>query len=390
MNYAQVFPNAFVAFSSLGLTNIMITRLVQKTENSETDLLGTGFTLKLLSGSLCYAIATGGAYFIYKDDYELQILIYLLSVVLIFQSFDVIDMFFQANVLTKHSVWAKTLAFAISSSLKLYFLIVHASLTAFAITMVLELLLGTIFLCWFYKVQTGISVTKWKFKFLIAEDLLKTSWPLIISDLLIFTYMRLDQFMIQQMVGSKELGIYSAALRLSEAWYFLSFALTNSFYPSIAILWHTNQEKFYENYQKLITRLTALSTFVAFGISVLAPFLVQFIYGSNYYGVSPILAIHVWTGLPIFLGVGCSNLYILKNLQKFNIVRSLTGAAINIILNYWLIPLYGALGASYATFVSQLFASVLLNAFFSSTRPILLLQLRAIRNVFSLNMASIR
>ncbi|RYC71472.1 flippase [Spirosoma sordidisoli] len=390
LNYAQIFPGAFVAFASLGLTNVIITKLIQLKGSSQAELLGTGFALKLISGTLCYTLAISAAYFLHSDDGYLQLLIYILSTILIFQSFDVIDMFFQANVLAKKSVWAKTLAFILSASLKLYFLTIKASLVAFALTVVLDLLFGLLFLCWFYKLETGFSITHWRFSTALARELLKSSWPLIISDLLIFAYMKLDQFMIQQLVGSTELGMYSAAMRLSEAWYFLAGALTNSFYPSIASYWKINEEKFYELYQKLISRLAAISIVVALGISLSASTIAYIVYGSSYSGVGPILAIHVWTGVPIFLGVGCSNLYILKNIQKYTVFRSLTGALVNVALNYWLIPIYGAIGASFATFISQLFASVLFNAMTPLTRSIFRLQYKAVKNVLLLNFSSVR
>lgn len=390
LNYAQAFPSALIAFANLGLTNILITHFVQNATYEKRDLIGTGFMLKLLSGSICYLLIVAISYFIYYDNQRLQILIYLVSSLLIFQSFEVIDMFFQAKILAKKSVWAKTLAFFISSALKFYFLINQADLSAFAFTIVVELGLSTLFLSYFYTKETGIKLTQWRFDRQLALKLLKASWPLIFSDFLIFLYMRLDQIMIQQMVGSKELGLYSAALRLSESWYFLASALTNSFYPGIAALWQSNEKIFYEQYQKLINRLAIIALSVALFVSLFSSILVRFIFGSNYDGVASILSLHVWTGIPIFLGVGCSNLYILKNIQKYTIIRSAVGATINVALNWWLIPIYGALGASAATFVSQLFASFLFNAFSNSTRPIFDLQLNALKNIIFFKFSSIR
>lgn len=60
------------------------------------------------------------------------------------------------------------------------------------------------------------------------------SWYLIISGLMITLYMRLDQVMLGYMFPNKGvLGIYSAAVRIAEMWYFVPMAVITSFRPVI-------------------------------------------------------------------------------------------------------------------------------------------------------------
>ncbi|EMG08508.1 hypothetical protein LEP1GSC151_0155 [Leptospira interrogans serovar Grippotyphosa str. LT2186] len=50
----------------------------------------------------------------------------------------------------------------------------------------------------------------------------------------------------------------------------------------------------------------------------------------------------------------------------------------NIVLNYFLIPLYGIKGAAIATVISQFIASTLFNLFFKRTREIFFIQLESV------------
>lgn len=46
-------------------------------------------------------------------------------------------------------------------------------------------------------------------------------------------YLKIDQLMIGQMSGAKELGVYAVAARLSEVWYFFPVAIASSFFPQL-------------------------------------------------------------------------------------------------------------------------------------------------------------
>jgi len=67
----------------------------------------------------------------------------------------------------------------------------------------------------------------------------------------------------------------------------------------------------------------------------------------------------------------------LENRQASITLRVLIGVVINIVLNYLLIPQYGAIGAAYATIVSQFFTSVMLLLLFKSSRKYFFWQIQS-------------
>jgi PST family polysaccharide transporter len=78
------------------------------------------------------------------------------------------------------------------------------------------------------------------------------------------------------------------------------------------------------------------------------------------------------------MGAAITNWFIAEGRQGELMLRSVLGAALNIVLNLGLIPAYGARGAALATLVSQTFAYVFANALFPSTRPLFRMQMRAL------------
>jgi O-antigen/teichoic acid export membrane protein len=108
---------------------------------------------------------------------------------------------------------------------------------------------------------------------------------------------------------------------------------------------------------------------VAIVISFILKPLVVFLYGCIYAAAGVILALHIWAGLFVFMRSLLSKWLLAEELDVFSLVTHGVGAVINVVLNYWLIPLYQGQGAAIATLVSYAFASYIVLFFHSSTWP---------------------
>ena len=80
---------------------------------------------------------------------------------------------------------------------------------------------------------TSGNIGLWRWKWEVARELLKDCWPLIFSGVLVSIYVNIDQVMIKEMIGVKNVGLYSVATRLSTVWYFIPIAVTDSIFPAI-------------------------------------------------------------------------------------------------------------------------------------------------------------
>ena len=105
-------------------------------------------------------------------------------------------------------------------------------------------------------------------------------------------------------------------------------------------------------------------------VSIFSGFIITNLYGKAFAEAAPILTIHVWAAVFVFLGVAQGPWNIAEGYMKLSLQRTLIGAVCNIALNLYLIPHYKGLGAAVATLISQALSAYILNAFDTRTRTI--------------------
>ena len=376
-NYAAAFVALFSTCASLGLPSLIIREIANEPEKKE-QILGTTFWLQLLGGIATLLLAITTISILRHDDPVTIGLVSILASVSIFQAFDTIDLWFQSQVNSKYTVLAKNAAFLVVTLFKILLINIHAPLLSFAWATLAEAAIGSVGLIYCYKLQ-GYFISMWKWDFHVAKKLLRESYPLIFSGMAVVIYMKIDQIMLGEMIGSQSVGIYSAATRISEIWYFIPTAIASSISPAIFSAKKEGDEiLYYRRIQQLLRLLSKIAIIIAVPMSFLSGDVVTILFGSEYSAAGPILAIHIWAAVFVFMGVGTSSWFIAEGLTYLTFRRSLIGAAINIILNFVLIPMYGGIGAAIATVISQAFASFISNAFNLKSRKIFLIQLKSL------------
>lgn len=379
-NYAIAIVGLFIPFAKLGLDNIVIRNLARDI-SSKNETLGTAFILKLVSSIVTFFITLGVVIFSTHSDspnyQETLLIVGIVATGTMVQSFDIIDYWFQSQVQSKYSVWARNVAYVLMNGVKIVLIQMKAPLVAFAIAMVVEYMLSAIGMIVAYRL-TGNLIKAWQVRLRYAKSLLKDSWPLILSGIVIMIYMRIDQVMLGQMVGDESVGIYSAAVKISELWYFVPGAIVNSVFPIIVQAKEISEEVYYKRLQQLFTIVSILAYAVAIPVTFLATPIVTLLYGNNYAEAGAILNVHIWAGLFVSLGVARETWITTEGLMKFSAATAAAGAVVNIVLNYFFIPQYGGLGAAIATVIAQIVSAYAVGAFYPPTRKIFLHQTKAI------------
>lgn len=98
-SYAQSFVALFAAIATLGLDGIVVRELV-KDENRRDELIGTSFWLKLM-GAIAVLLLLAIAINFTSNDHYTNVLVFIIASATIFQAFNVVDFYFQAQVLSK-------------------------------------------------------------------------------------------------------------------------------------------------------------------------------------------------------------------------------------------------------------------------------------------------
>lgn len=365
LSYALSFIALFSAVATLGLDQIIIRSLVQNLETKK-NILGTAFLLKI-AGSLSLLVIIYIVMQLSTGDNRTMPLIMILALAYLFQSFNVIDYYFESQVIAKFSSCAKFSAMFGSSMLKVWLIWIQAPLLWFAWAFVLENALIAIFLIIFYNVKK-LRIYRWRFKKKLAFDFLHDSWPLILSSLAIMVYMRIDQVMIKELLDSKSVGNYAAAVKISEAFYFIPLAINSSLFPAIIKLKQDDKRLYLSRLQKLYDLMTWLGISIALPTTIFADYLISFLFGEQFLSAAGVLKIHIWACVFVFLGNACAKWFLAENLHKYFLYRTLSGAILNVILNLALIPEFGITGAAFSTVISYFLAFYLSMAFFKSSR----------------------
>jgi O-antigen/teichoic acid export membrane protein len=378
-SYAIAFASLFSSIAKLGLGGIVVRDLVKEPEQRDR-YLGTAFWLKLMGAILMLGIVAI-AMQLSSSDQLTNLYILIIASGAIFQSFEVVDFYFQSKVLSKFVSICKMTQLFISSLLKLYFIFTGAELIYFVLITLVDQITLSLSLYIAYRFQK-LGSFYGHFNTAIAKRLLKDSWPLIFSGLLVTIYMRIDQIMIKEMLGAQEVGLFAAAVRLSEVWYFIPSIITASLFPSIVNAKKNSQAMYLQRLQKLSTLMTWLAIVIALPMTFASDLVVSLLYGHYYQGAGAVLAIHIWGAVFVFLGVASGVFFTVENYTKKSLYRTSLGALSNILLNLVLIPRYGINGAATATLLSQFIANFLYDFFDTSVRDLVFIKIKALFPIY--------
>jgi O-antigen/teichoic acid export membrane protein len=188
----------------------------------------------------------------------------------------------------------------------------------------------------------------------LAKEILKNSWPLMLASAAGFIYLRIDQVMIGAMMGNYEVGLYAAAVKLVEVWYFIPVIICASLFPAIVNAKKTSVEMYRRRLKNLYILMIVISVAIAVPVSLLAKPITYILFGNGYLESVNILRIYIWSSVGFFLGMAVSQYLMAEDLIKTIFWLNFLAMLINIFLNLIFIPAFGLLGAAWATSISYL------------------------------------
>jgi O-antigen/teichoic acid export membrane protein len=371
--FAIAFLSIFQAFAALGLDNVVVRQIAQAPESANT-VLGTALTLRLVASSLSLMLATLVGFIIYRDDLKTLVILLLVASGIIFQSADIIDLWFQSQSESRRTVVAKAVAYACAAVIKVGLIIRGAPLWAFAAAQSTELAISAAALCFSYrhfKVQRP-----WLWQASTARALMTQSFPFLLSGLSIVVYLKSSQLFISQLLDQRALGLYSTAQVLSELWYFLPMTIATSVAPAIARRKVVSALAYSSAMQWIFGFMWVLSIVLSTLICLNASWIVTLLYGKAYDGAAAVLAVHTFTLIPVSIGVIQSLWLVNENKGRIAIYQTLAGAVLSMSLSFLLIPKFGIVGGAVAMLSSQIIQAFVVCSLFAPA--LLRLQFRSL------------
>lgn len=351
LNYSIAFVGIFSFIASLGVDGILNRELI-KTPEKRDELLGTAFRLKLIGGAIAFCL-TILSVILFQSNYLIKLLVVLFSFTFITQSMGVISIYFQSEVKSKNNVKAIIVATIITSILKIAVILLDKGVIWLVFVFTLDSLWYGVGIVRAYK-HSGLKIKSWHFNNTLAKDMLKNSWPLMLASAAGFIYLKIDQVMIGYMLGNYKVGIYAAAVKLVEVWYFLPVILCSSLFPAIINAKKTSIEIYKFRLENFYILMAIIPIVMAIPITLLAKPIIQIIFGSGYLESVNILRIYAWSSFGLFLGWAMNQYLMSENLVKTIFWLNFTAMVVNIVLNLIFIPKFGLIGSAWATLVSYL------------------------------------
>ncbi|MBU2569374.1 MAG: flippase [Gammaproteobacteria bacterium] len=376
LNFATAFVGLFSAISVLGLQSIVVRDLVRDPQCRD-ETLGTAAVLQFVGGLLAYGFIIAAIFWMRADDQLSKTLVAILGATMLFKASDVAMYWFESQVQSKYTVWVQNGVFLIFTGINVALIMNNAPLIAFAWVMTTQALIVALSLLIVLGLR-GPGLRLLQARMSRAKSLLADSWPLFLSSIAVMIYMKIDQIMLGQMIGDEAVGIYSAAVRISEVWYFVPMSIVGSVFPAILEAKKRSEVQYIQRLQRLYDFVVAITATCAIPLWILSDLIILFLFGDAYSDSAQILSIYIWNAVLVAMGTARGKWLITENLQKLGFLYIGVSMLVNVTGNFLLIPQYGGSGAAWATLFSTLTATLIAPGFFKKTRISSLMLLRSL------------
>lgn len=327
--------------SSLGLQGILVREFVLNKDNMArviSSALSARLAFGLFSAALTLVVMM-------KLESSSLILIVIISFGLVFNAFEVFDLYFQAEGRSDVGAKIRLVCLVVFAIAKLLIVIFSSSLILLACAYALEYVGIGLYLYRHYRFKRPSLV---KPQFAVMKGLISKSWPLILSGFGMMVYVKVDQIMVESYLGSASVGHYAVAAQLSEVWWFIPNAIMTVLFPIIL----TARQGGGTKWQEIMNLLFLVGFGTCLAVYLMSNYLVPLLYGEEYAETISILQVYIWSTLFVFLRAGVSKWIIAEELYTLSLISHLLGAFFNVFLNILLIPMWGTEGAAFATLLS--------------------------------------
>ncbi len=365
LNYLVSIIALILPFIQLGSDNILFNRIAKKPLSGMTLMIASLRIKFILFLFFSIGLFIWASQTLPADKTKILVILLISS---FFTLRDIYKLYYDATLASKINLVINNTALVIFVGLNLAFVHFQLDLTWFAgsvaVRTLLPYLVRKVIFSRGHMAKRYARQKPLKLKYLKFYNiyLLKVGLPLAVSGLAIVIYTRIDQIMLAKFIGYHAVGLYSAAMAISQGWVLVPMALITSFMSLIA------GERDPQNANgriRLLYMLTlALSVPVIIIISLFNKEIIWLVYGEAYMASAAILPICALTSLCSVLGTISYRIIIMHAGYRFMAMKMPIVALLNVGLNYHFIPLFGITGAALSTLCSEAISLFLLNAMF--------------------------
>ena len=366
INYVAAYVSFFSSIASLGLAVIVIKEIaIDKYDNNE--IIWTSIWMRLLIAIFSTICIVALMFITNKDDPTIVWIAVLESLSIVFSSFDTINYYFQAKLLSKWSSIAGVMAYIGMSGYRIYLLATGADIVWFAFSTSIDMIFLTIFLMYFYVRIEGFRP---KFNWRLGKNLLRQSYHYLIAGLITILYAQIDRIMLGNMLDKAAVGYYSAALTISTLWSMIPSALIQTISPVLYDIAKQDRKLYLRRLRQSYAVLFWMNAIYSIFVGIFAKWVILLLYGEDYLATTMALRVVVW-----YYGISTMstlNQVYLANDEKNRYINlfCLSGLIVDIAFNAIMIPAWGITGAAIATLITHVVIQVIMPYMIKDTREI--------------------
>lgn len=375
MNYVISYVALFTVVASFGMNNIEIRELSKHNENRNT-ILGTCFRLRLMFAVIAYLLMCV-TLLIYKSDAFTSAMILTYGLVLFTETGAVLRNYFTSIVKNEYIAKSEILRTLIGAVVKILLLWFKAPLQYFIIAQLFDsfLVASGYYIC--YKKSVG-SLREWNLDKTLIPYIVKESFPLLLSGAAIIIYQRIDQVMIGNMLSKEDVGYFATAGKFVDLILFIPTVLVQTITPMLVRIKEQNELSYEQKKRTFVSITTWIAIIISFMVSLMAFCLIRYTFGESYIAAIPVLQIMAYKAVGMALSASGGQIIIIERMQKWAFIRNVLGCFLCIILNYYLLPIYGIVGSAAITIFTVLFTGTLSNVLIPQYHSIFKIQMYAL------------
>ena len=180
------------------------------------------------------------------------------------------------------------------------------------------------------------------------SQLLREAVTLGLVLFLIQFYFRIDTIMLGVLASESEVGLYSVAFNLMEGTFFIPTIVMAAIFPGLS-----QAKQFSAYFRKGVVLLTLSGIAGGGAVFLLADSIISWFFAAEFQNSADILRILAMAIPLVFWGYLMTQSLVALDRNRIYLIITASGLLLNVLLNFWLIPDYGASGAAVATVITE-------------------------------------
>lgn len=220
-------------------------------------------------------------------------------------------------------------------------------------------------------------------------NLLRSSYPLAITALLIQGHMNVNVFFLKYYQEFEQISYFQAPQRIIIPLILISQSLLVSFLPVLSRMAHNKDiADFIGIYHSILKGIVIFTLPIILFVTLDAKHIIYMVFGIEYQPAVLSLQVLIWTLLPAFINSLLQYVLIIKQKEKKLIIGSSICLIVNTLLSILLIPQYGYIGASFS-FMFSFISLCCVNMYFVSMEAITYGDSKLMIKVLTLSLVSL-